>query len=248
MKGLNIRIGVEGFFCIVCNTPNYYMEPKWFFTNESLMEYMKIAVPVNKGWDITYVGAKLEAFAGCDPINLYRSSKQKVNEMKRQIRMKIGAMLVEITHDKKASMHYIGYEEKIVQRHGIELVGWTYNKLVNPSKLSTSLPGLQKLLDAINDGSCKFIKLTPLQLKERREVLQKAIKDGNIPPPGAHRPCKDRGTKRKRNENCNGSDAENEQPGGRKDQASSREKASESRRQELKSCEIIGVNSADCED
>ena len=71
IKGLNMRVGVEGFFCIFRNTPNYHMEPKWFFTSQALMDYMRIAVPVGKPWDFAYVAAKLEAFAiaGCDPIS-----------------------------------------------------------------------------------------------------------------------------------------------------------------------------------
>ena len=66
-----MRVGVEGFFCIFRNTPSYHMEPKWFFSSQALMDYMKIAVPVGKPWDFAYVAAKLEAFAitGCDPIS-----------------------------------------------------------------------------------------------------------------------------------------------------------------------------------
>jgi hypothetical protein len=47
------------------------MEPKWFFSAQGLMDYMKIAVPVGKPWDFAHVAAKLEAFAiaGCDPIS-----------------------------------------------------------------------------------------------------------------------------------------------------------------------------------
>ena len=63
----------------------------------------------------------------------------------------------EITDNANATMHYADYEEKVVQRYGVELIGWTYKKLVNPSELSTSLPGLRKLLEAINTGSYKFI-------------------------------------------------------------------------------------------
>ena len=63
-----MRVGVEGFFCIVRNTPTYHMEPKWFFSSQALMDYIKIPVPVEKPWDLAYVAAKLEAFAiaGCD--------------------------------------------------------------------------------------------------------------------------------------------------------------------------------------
>jgi hypothetical protein len=138
--------------------------------------------------------------------------------MKRQIREKIVKMLgaylsrdlsicdtsddvmvlpAEITDNANATMHYAEYEEKVVQRYGVELIGWTYEKLVNPSELSTSLPGLRQLLEAINAGSCKFIKLTQDQLKQRREEHQKAIKSGSLPAPKTRKPRKDRGTKRK---------------------------------------------------
>ena len=113
-------------------------------------------------------------------------------------------------------MCYVDYEEKIVQRYGIELVGWTYEKFVNPSELSTSLPGLQQLLDAINNGTCKFVKLTPLQLKERRHVLQKNISEGNVPAPKSRKPRKDRGTKRTVENESGGSDVENQQPKAKK--------------------------------
>ena len=105
-------------------------------------------------------------------------------------------------------MHYVDYEEKIVQRYSIELVGWTYEKFVNPSELSTSLSGLQQLLDAINNETCKFVKLTPLQLHERRQELQKNISEGNVPAKKGRKPCNDRGIKRKVGNEGGGSDVE----------------------------------------
>jgi hypothetical protein len=118
--------------------------------------------------------------------------------------------LVEITGNETVTMQYVDYEDKIVQRYGIELVGWTYEKFINPSELSTSLLGLQELLDAINNGTCKFVKLTVLQLRERRQALQKNIREGNVPGPKARKPRKDRGTKR--TVESGGSDVENQQP------------------------------------
>ena len=56
-------------------------------------------------------------------------------------------------------MHYKNYEEAIVQCYDIELIGWTYNKFINPSELSTAIEPLHKLLDVINNGNCKFVKL-----------------------------------------------------------------------------------------
>ena len=87
---------------------------------------------------------------------------------------------VDITGDKNATMKYTEYEELIVLKYSVELQGWTYDKFVCPSLLSTSLPALQALLDAINNGRCKFIKLTPAEVKTRCEECQKQINEGTI--------------------------------------------------------------------
>lgn len=88
---------------------------------------------------------------------------------------------VNITGDKKATMKYTEYEELIVLKYGIELQGWTYNKFMCPSLLSASLPSLQALLNAIDNGKCKFIKLTPVEVKMCHEERQKQITEGTIP-------------------------------------------------------------------
>ena len=98
-------------------------------------------------------------------------------------------------------MQYVNYDE-LIQKYGVELQGWTFEKLVNPSLLSTALPGLRRLLDAINNGDCKFIKLSPLVVKKRREELQKKQDEG-IAPVKACKPHKDRGTKRPRTKGNN---------------------------------------------
>ena len=101
---------------------------------------------------------------------------------------------MEITGDEKALMQYANYEELIVQKYEIELQGWTFEKLANPSLLSTSLPGLRRLLDAINNGDCKFTKLSPLEVKNRHE-LEKKQNEGTAPVKTL-KPCRDCGTKR----------------------------------------------------
>jgi len=54
-----------------------------------------------------------------------------------------------------------------VQRYGIELQGWTYERIMNPTLLSSSLPPLMALWDALVAGTCKFVKLTAAERKER---------------------------------------------------------------------------------
>jgi hypothetical protein len=67
-----------------------------------------------------------------------------------------------------------------IQRYGIELQGWTYKKLVNPSELSTAVGPLQRLLDAIKGGDCKFIKLTAEGCQKHLEAYKKKIALGEL--------------------------------------------------------------------
>ncbi|PPQ82115.1 hypothetical protein CVT25_014277 [Psilocybe cyanescens] len=182
LNGLKAHIGIEAFFCIVRNTPDYHIQPQWYFTSETLADYMKIAV--RKRWDAHEVGTKIEAFsiAGCNPVNLLSTSKQKADYLKSQIRHKFESNLEEITGNPHTVMHYLCFEEDIVLRYGIDLVGYTYKKLMNPSDLSTSLPLLKALLDALENGTCKFVKLSAQELKKRQDAYNTKLISGEIEP------------------------------------------------------------------
>ncbi|KAJ7269468.1 hypothetical protein C8J57DRAFT_1066654, partial [Mycena rebaudengoi] len=67
--GLSYRVGIEGFFCIVRNSPDFFMAPQWYFTSKELEWYMPIAV--HRRWDTGETGTRLEAFAiaGCDTMS-----------------------------------------------------------------------------------------------------------------------------------------------------------------------------------
>jgi hypothetical protein len=150
----------------------------------------------------------------------------------------------EITGIVNPVMQYTDYEERIVQHYGVELIGWTYEKLVNPSELSTSHYGLKKLLDAINSGSCKFIKLTQAQLKQRREEREKAIQDGSLPGPKPRKVRKDRGTKRKHTDDASDKENGNEngdahtQPASKKRRRSTSKKGTQGKSKEIVDSEI----------
>jgi len=88
--------------------------------------------------------------------------------------------VVDITGNMKAVMQYTQYEEEIVHRYGIELQGWTYEKIMNPSLLTSSLPPLMALRDALVAGTCKFVKLTAAERKERKAAHMEKIKSGEI--------------------------------------------------------------------
>jgi hypothetical protein len=89
-------------------------------------------------------------------------------------------MLVEITGNSKAIMQYVRYEEEIVQHYGIELQGWTYEKIINPSLFSSSLPPLRALMDALTAGTCKFVKLSASEKKEREAAYMTKIASGEV--------------------------------------------------------------------
>jgi hypothetical protein len=61
MVGLNDRVGIEGFFCIVRSSPDFHMRPQFYFTSQQLEEYMGLCI--RKKWDTAEVGTKVEAFA-----------------------------------------------------------------------------------------------------------------------------------------------------------------------------------------
>jgi hypothetical protein len=69
MDGLNCRVSIQGFFCIICSSTNFHMAPQWYFTMPELEEYMKVVV--HHRWDTAEVGTKIEAFAitGCDVVS-----------------------------------------------------------------------------------------------------------------------------------------------------------------------------------
>ncbi|KAJ7233791.1 hypothetical protein C8J57DRAFT_1090264 [Mycena rebaudengoi] len=102
MVGLGHRVGIEGFFCIVRNNADFHAKPHWYFTSPELENYMKIAC--HQRWDTVQIGTKIEAFAvaGSDVLSesfftcymcvltifldLLRTSKQKADFMKREVR------------------------------------------------------------------------------------------------------------------------------------------------------------------
>jgi hypothetical protein len=93
-------------------------------------------------------------------------------------------------------MHYVQYHKEIVMYRSVALEGWTHPTFANPGDLSTSLPPLQQLLEAIESGQCKFVKLTSEQRKAKDDKYQERIKNGEISV-RVRAPRKDKGKKRK---------------------------------------------------
>jgi hypothetical protein len=109
-------------------------------------------------------------------------------------------MVVEITGNPKAIMQYVNYEEDIILCYGVVLEGWTHEKFVNPSELSSALPPLQKLMEALKAGTCKFVKLSSAKQKKREAERKKKLASGKLQP-CKRKTRKDVGKKRKSHHN-----------------------------------------------
>ncbi|OBZ76607.1 hypothetical protein A0H81_03870 [Grifola frondosa] len=88
--------------------------------------------------------------------------------------------IAEITGNRKAVMNYVNYEREIILCYGIKLVGWTADKWVNPSDLSNAIAPLQKLLKALEDGSCHFERMPPAELVEQQERYDQSMEAGLV--------------------------------------------------------------------
>ncbi|CAK5261819.1 unnamed protein product [Mycena citricolor] len=212
VQALSYRVGVEGFFCIVRNSTDFYMEPQWFFTTQELERYMPIAV--GQKWDLATVGAKVEAFAvaGCDTMRLLRTSKQKCDFLKVEIREFVNVGLREITKLPKAVMQYVHYREDIVVSLGVKLIGWTAGDIVNPSNLSTSVSVLTELRDAFRKGDARWVKLTREERQEEREQWDADVEAGIVIPKSREQRS-DKGKKRKRHEPADSENREDDEDG-----------------------------------
>ncbi|KAK6980889.1 hypothetical protein R3P38DRAFT_3334080 [Favolaschia claudopus] len=149
MFGVGQRVGIEGFFVLVRNNVDFKMEPEWYFTSKELENYMEIVT--RKKWSTSEVGMRLEAFAiaGCDPANMLRTTHQKVNFMKGEIRSILAKNLAEVSKVSDARLAWKWFEEDVVQRYDVVLEGWTTARIVDPSNISTSLSVVRTLLNAV---------------------------------------------------------------------------------------------------
>ncbi|KAH7904572.1 hypothetical protein BJ138DRAFT_1119291 [Hygrophoropsis aurantiaca] len=60
----------------------------------------------------------------------------------------------------------------IVRRYHIKLVGWSHNKWANPSDLKGGAEALETLAEAVNSGSCRFVRIDKAELEDRKRCTQ----------------------------------------------------------------------------
>ena len=84
-----------------------------------------------------------------------------------------------VTHSKVADMNYNNYEEKVIQRLKVKLVGWPFEKVVSPIKLYT-IGELRTLRDALQSGACAWVQLSNQELKLHADHMVVRRKGGEV--------------------------------------------------------------------
>ncbi|EPS95022.1 hypothetical protein FOMPIDRAFT_37516, partial [Fomitopsis schrenkii] len=179
---LKLTCDIEATYLVVRSDGTFEYPPTWFFTNPAMGPYMENNI--RRGFNLDQVGAIIEGFtlSKCDLTAITKSGKAKAKLLKSQIRTKINDSLAEITKSKKVQMSYKNFERDIVVEYGINIVGWSHPTWKDPSKLSTSLPALQTLLDALNSGACHFVRLSKPEHAKRKAAHEAKVKSGEIVP------------------------------------------------------------------
>ncbi|KAI0366035.1 hypothetical protein BV20DRAFT_1056039 [Pilatotrama ljubarskyi] len=175
MLGLQVRVGIDGFYCLFRNTADYQMKSRWFFTNPKIAEFLSGAC---RKFDPATIGVLAEAFAiaGSDYL-----PQEKAAQLKREIIDMISRALIEITGDENAVMSYVFYTRDIQIKYGITLENWKHPEWVCPSDLSNAIAPLVQLRDDLADGKCKFVKLTPTQLEDIKAKYARMVEMGEAP-------------------------------------------------------------------
>ncbi|KAH7917661.1 hypothetical protein BV22DRAFT_976618, partial [Leucogyrophana mollusca] len=69
-------------------------------------------------------------------------------------------------------MNYDNYEITIMKNLGIKLVGWPADvRFMSPSKICTVME-IRALRDALKDGSCHWVTMTPSEIEEHKKSIE----------------------------------------------------------------------------
>ncbi|KAI0363426.1 hypothetical protein BV20DRAFT_1050019 [Pilatotrama ljubarskyi] len=200
LLGLQSRVGIEAFFCVVRNNPEYDMKPRWWFSRAELEDYLRNTV---RKFAPERIGILAEAFAisGTDFVSQLKNSKEKIAYLKGEIRDLVQEQLAEITGDKDLRMSYVQFTRDIEIPYAVTIVGWAGKDKqnprpwVNPSQLSNDLELLKGLRSDLLTGECAFVRLTPQQHEATKDAYNQRVEAGDVP---QRKKRKDAGVKRKK--------------------------------------------------
>lgn len=99
-----------------------------------------------------------------------------------------------ITGDPNITMTYTEqYDDRIVMKYGVHLIGWPLEKLINPSNVH-SINDLSIVEKALANGVCRWVRLTDEEFEQYADNLEREVSLRRHKPlnyaPGATNGCK----------------------------------------------------------
>ncbi|KAF8580079.1 hypothetical protein K439DRAFT_1620078 [Ramaria rubella] len=120
------------------------------------------------GWDMNEFCLKYESFALFRIKGIAMNGNDRAVMIRRRIRGSVVRGLWEITGNPALDMSWKNYEENIVDQYRVVLDGWP-SSVFDPAKLGYK--GLQTILDALEDRSCKWCRLTDDEFTARKNNI-----------------------------------------------------------------------------
>ncbi|OSD00685.1 hypothetical protein PYCCODRAFT_1469127 [Trametes coccinea BRFM310] len=179
MLGLQARVGIQGFYCIVRSTTAYQLTPRIFFTNRSLDTFLRGAI---RGFQPETIASLSEAFsiAGLDYMSFLRTTGEKVAFLKSEIRELINQALADATGVPEATMSYVQFTRDVQLKYKVTLEGWTPEELCKPADLPANVTLLQQLRDRLANGQCFFRRLGPSEYVAIEADYNEKVASGQV--------------------------------------------------------------------
>ncbi|KAI6149058.1 hypothetical protein EDD17DRAFT_1514058 [Pisolithus thermaeus] len=161
------QTGLEGFYIAVRGTVEDLSEPKVFFTQKA-ENFVRTVLDIEP----RRLALRLESWvvSGLDMPNTtkyQRPLNKLISECRALIQEELDYLLTKKKVSTNVKMNYTNYERQIVERYGVMLTGWPFSGAVrNPSKIGGRAE-VEKLLDALNSETCKWVRLTDEELRAR---------------------------------------------------------------------------------
>lgn len=108
-------------------------------------------------------------------------------------------------------MNYANYDTKVIDRYQTKLVGWTYREFKSPFEIHT-VDDVRTLLEALQCGSCHWVRMTKGDMSHHRNEVDKRIAAGETVGK-TRQPRSDKGTKRPRKKAPGASEGTSEKDG-----------------------------------
>ncbi|KAL0576011.1 hypothetical protein V5O48_005956 [Marasmius crinis-equi] len=195
MQGLKTHCGIEFVRLLVKSRPKPFMNPKWLATDGRIHDYLSLIL---RGWDPTYIGKKVEAFAvaGCDATKIFKSQKDQAEATKRHIVRIIQDGLDQTCGTENQVMQYERFDTTITMRYKVVVEGWPKGiPFQKPSAFGGVLEPLVRLQNAWQTGEAHFRKLGNDKFQTWLAQRAEKIEKGDIIPK-ARKKRSDAGVKR----------------------------------------------------